>query len=316
MADGGQAPAPFCVVGESLIDLVDAGSGEEPKAYPGGGPFNIAIGLARLGDQVTLLTQIGDDDYGAQLRALLDENDVTVVECGAGSHPTSVAAAKLDSEGHATYEFDLAWDVEPLSLPTSTQLLHVGSLGASLEPGGTRAVELLQRAAADGRVLISYDPNARPILTPDPVAAGDRFWILAGLSTVVKFSDEDLAFLSDGMEFDTAADRILESGNTALVIMTRGRYGAIAKSASGVVEVPAAEVEVADTVGAGDSFTAAFLHALVVRGAVAVGDAKAVVSDRSTVGELLAYATTAAGITVSRVGANPPTAEDMEAAAR
>jgi fructokinase len=316
MAESGtrHASTRICVVGESLIDLVDDASGDPPKAYPGGGPFNIAIGLARLGDDVTLLTQIGADEYGGRLHTQLANNGVTVVDCAAVSHPTSLAAAKLDAEGHASYTFDLAWDVAPLSLPEGTQVLHIGSLGASLEPGGSQVVELVERTASAGGVLISYDPNARPVLTPDPFAAGDRFWHLAGLSTVVKFSDEDLAFLSDGMDFETAVDKILEGGETAVVIMTRGRHGVLAKTSAGVVESRAADVTVADTVGAGDSFTAAFLHALSPHGAVAVDDAKALASDSSKVAELLSYASKAAGITVSRVGADPPTADEVEAA--
>jgi fructokinase len=146
------------------------------------------------------------------------------------------------------------------------------------------------------------------------VAAGERFWKVARLSTVVKFSDEDLVFLSDGMDFEAAADKILEAGATAFVIMTRGGHGVVAKTSAGVVESPAVDVAVADTVGAGDSFTAAFLHALSARGALAADTAQALARDNSTVTDLLAYASKAAGITVSRVGADPPTADEMDSA--
>jgi fructokinase len=307
----GPEPARVCVVGESLIDLVDDGSGRPPVAFPGGSPFNIAIGLARLGDSATLLTHIGADPYGDMLRGQLRTNGVRWRECGAGVHGTSIASARLDPRGHATYEFDLAWDVGPLSVPDDASALHVGSLGTLVDPGAEQVIDLIERAAAERSVLISFDPNARPALTPDRSIATDRFWRLAGLSTVVKLSDEDLAFLT-GSDFEPVAARILGQG-CAVVITTRGGNGVVAMTRAGSVSTPAIDVEVADTVGAGDSFTAAFLHALAVNAALSPNGATALADSPDKVTELLSYAARAAAITVSRVGANPPTADEVDA---
>jgi fructokinase len=304
-------PARICVVGESLVDLVDDGSGEPPIAFPGGGPFNIAIGLARLGERATLMTHIGSDAYGDMLRGQLRTNGVDWMECGTADHGTSVAAARLDRDGHATYDFDLAWEVSPLSMPDDVRALHVGSLGTLVDPGAQRVTDLVEVAAADGRALISFDPNARPALTPDRSVATDRFWHLAGLSTVVKLSDEDLAFLT-GSDFEPVADRILADG-CAVVTMTRGGQGVVARTRAGVVSVPSIDVTVADTVGAGDSFTAAFLHALAARDALSPAGVASIAERPDRLEPLLAYAAKAAAITVSRVGANPPTAEEVDA---
>jgi fructokinase len=302
-------PARICVVGESLIELVDDGSGGPPVAFPGGGPFNIAIGLARLGEDATLMTHIGSDAYGDMLRGHLRTNGVRWVESGTGDHGTSVAAARLDRDGHATYDFDLAWDVHSLSVPDDGTALHVGSLGTLVDPGAERVIDLVEVASAGGQALISFDPNARPALTSDRSVATHRFWHLAGLSTIVKLSDEDLAFLT-GSEFEPVADRIL-AGGCAIVTMTRGGQGVVAKTRTGVVSVPGVDVTVADTVGAGDSFTSAFLHALAARGALSPANAAAVAERPDQVKELLSYAAKAASITVSRVGANPPTADEV-----
>jgi fructokinase len=304
-------PARVCVVGESLVDLVDDGSGRPAVAFPGGGPFNIAIGLARLGDRPTLVTHIGSDAYGDMLRGQLRTNGVGWEERGAGGHGTSVATAHLDQRGHATYEFDLVWDVAGLSVPNDASALHVGSLGTLVDPGAAEVIDLVERTSRDGTVLISFDPNARPALTPDRSIATDRFWRLAALSTVVKLSDEDLAFLT-GSDFEPVADRILAEG-CAIVIMTRGDDGIVAKTRAGAVSVSAIDVTVADTVGAGDSFTAAFLHALASIAALSPADAAAVAGRPDDVKELVSYASKAAAITVSRVGANPPTADEVEA---
>jgi fructokinase len=304
-------PARICVVGESLIDLVDDGSGGPPIAFPGGGPFNIAIGVARLGECATLMTHIGSDAYGDMLRGQLRTNGVDWVECGTEAHGTSVATARLDREGHATYDFDLVWDVSSLSVPDGVSAVHVGSLGTLVDPGAERVIDLVEDVSAGVQALISFDPNARPALTPDRSVAADRFWHLAGLSTIVKLSDEDLAFLT-GAEFESVADRILADG-CAVVTMTRGGQGVVAKTRTGVVSVPSADVTVADTVGAGDSFTAAFLHALAVNAALSPNGATALAESPDKVRELLSYAARAAAITVSRVGANPPTADEVAA---
>jgi fructokinase len=304
-------PARICVVGESLIDLVDDGSEGPPIAFPGGGPFNIAIGLTRLGEHATLVTHIGSDAYGDMLRGQLRTNGVDWVECGTGAHGTSVATARLDREGHATYDFDLVWDVTSLSVPDDVSAVHVGSLGTLVDPGAERVIDLVDVVSAGGQALISFDPNARPALTADRSVATDRFWHLAGLSTIVKLSDEDLAFLT-GSEFEPVADRILAAG-CAVVTMTRGGQGVVAKTRAGVVSVTAPDVTVADTVGAGDSFTAAFLHALAARDALSPAGAAVVAERPDQVQGLLEYAAKAAAVTVSRVGANPPTADEVAA---
>ncbi len=307
-----QRRSVICVVGESLIDLVDDGSGRPPVANPGGSPLNIAVGLGRLGQRPVLLTHIGHDAYGELLRTRLAANGVQWRECGDPNQPTSLATARLDADRHATYEFEVAWDVAPLDLPDDACALHVGSLGATLEPGAERVAALVRATAPCSDVLISYDPNARPALTTDRSVAAHRFWDLATRSHVVKLSDEDLAFLTGGVDFEVAADRMLAGGTAAIVVMTRGSQGATARTMAGTVTVPAIPTAVADTVGAGDSFTAALLHGLAESNVLSPLGTSQLASDLGAVESLLTYASKAAAVTVGRVGADPPTAEEVE----
>jgi fructokinase len=173
--------------------------------------------------------------------------------------------------------------------------VHTGSIGAALEPGASEVERIL--AATDA--LVSYDPNVRPALMGDQAAAVARVERLVALADIVKASDEDIAWLYP----DAGAADVLERWKAMgprLVVVTRGGDGADALSDSGAVHVPAFVTKVADTIGAGDSFMAGLLAALLRNG---FDDVRGAVS----------YAARCAGITVSRPGADPPTADEVRA---
>ncbi|MGN6333336.1 MAG: carbohydrate kinase family protein [Motilibacteraceae bacterium] len=301
------------VVGEALVDLVLGPEDVEPRAHPGGGPANIAVGLARLGHQAVLLTCLGDDDHGRLVREHLVDNGVDVVDVGAPGSPTSTALARLDGRGVAAYEFDLVWDVRDLSVAQGSAALHVGSLGLALEPGDTAVLELTRATSAAGEVLVSYDPNARPSLTPDRSAAAQRVLDVAALAHLVKCSDEDLEFLFPGTAPEDFAERLLGLGSARLVVVTLGADGVFLATAGGSLRVPPYAVDVVDTVGAGDSFMSGLLDGLARSGALSPGAFAELTADGPARVEPLARrAAAVAAITCSRAGANPPRPDEVD----
>lgn len=303
------------VIGEALVDVVSR-EGEEPRAHVGGSPMNVAVGLARLGHDVQFLGRYGRDEYGRQVADHLTGNGVRL-PFDADALPTSVAQATLDETGAASYDFQLDWslDISPEridELLRDTDALHAGSIGAMLEPGATVVGQALERAR--GHALISYDPNCRPSIIPDSSDARARAEKIVALSHVIKASDEDLLWLYPHRSIEDSARAWLKAG-ARLVVVTRGVMGPWAVSRGtgrDGVEVPAARVTVADTVGAGDSFMAALLSGLADRNILGPAAASALDElDSAQLTELLRHAAAAAGITVSRSGADLPTRTDL-----
>jgi len=306
----------FLVAGESLVDIVvpAGGADEDRHEAVGGSCLNVAVGLARLDVPTTLFTRLGDDEHGHRILEHLEASGVTVA---AGSSVagvrTSTATATLDDQHAATYDFELDWDLPVPELPDGTRGVHVGSLGTVLEPGRGAVLELVRRAAA-AEVFISYDPNVRPSFLGDPEEAWRDVLGLAASATLVKLSDQDLRLLRPGAEEDEACRSLLEGARTELVVLTRGGSGATAYAEGAVVPVAAPPTDVVDTVGAGDSFTAAVLAMLTDWDVVGGGEGALRALDDSRLALLLQGAVTAAAVTCSRRGANPPTREDLPAA--
>lgn len=306
-----QTAARALVVGEALVDVV-LRPGAEPAEHPGGSPANVAIGLGRLGRRVDLLTWLADDAHGDLVRAHLAGSDVHVRTGDRAPDRTPVARAHLDADGAATYEFDLTWDLpgrwdEGADAPL---VVHTGSIATVIEPGG----EAVARLLADRRATstLTYDPNLRPALMGSPEETLPVVERLVALADVVKVSDEDLAWLHPGVAPVEIAQDWLRRG-PSLVVVTLGGEGALALTAGGdEVMVTAPPVEVADTVGAGDSFMAALVDGLWgadLLGADARERLRAI--DRPTVERVLVRCAVVAAITVSRAGANPPTSADL-----
>ena len=269
------------VVGECLVDVVVRADGTSVER-PGGSPANVAVGLGRQGVPVTLVTSYGDDARGALLADHLAASHVDVLVTAA---PTSVAQAVLDESGAATYDFDLRWDLAAAPLPVD-DWLHVGSLGAVLEPGASVVRDWVAGFAG----TVSYDPNCRPhLMGVDAVAQVEA---LVAHADVVKCSDEDAAFLHPSLPLADLAERWLALG-PSLVVVTRGPEGADAWTADGTwhVDVPFG-APVVDTVGAGDAFMTGLLLALS--------------TDRDDVDAALATASRIARSTCEREGADPP----------
>jgi fructokinase len=297
------------VVGESLVDIVNAADGDT-RQHAGGSAANVAVALARLGRPVRFATSFADDEHGRLVAAHLEEAGVTLASDPGAVSRTSTAEATIGVDGAATYEFDLEWRLNQISEEPHPLVVHTCSLGAVLLPGADDVAALLERLR--GSATVSYDVNARPAITGTGPDLVDRVERIAGLSDLVKASDEDLEVLYPQLDLVKAARRLLSLG-PAVVVVTRGAEGALWVGPDEVVEIDSHEVEVADTIGAGDTFGAALVDALWEAGRLGADQRDALRDlDRAEIEGVLAHATRAAAVTVSRPGADPPYRRDLE----
>ncbi|WP_194948428.1 carbohydrate kinase family protein [Actinomyces trachealis] len=314
------APGPAgraLVIGEALVDIV-VNPGAEPVEIPGGSPANVALGLARLGREVELDCWIGQDSRGQAIRSHLEADGARLTPGADGAARTSTARAVIGADRAATYQFELDWNPPfPEPVPGATPLLvHTGSIAAVLEPGCATVEQVLAEYRPTSTTC--YDPNARPQLMGTPQQARATVERLVALSDLVKCSDEDLAWFYDlDKHDDDAMETVLHNWlrtGPAVVVVTRGKRGALALAVSGArVTVPAdPTVVVADTVGAGDSFMGGLEDGLWSEGLVGGAQREALRAiDATTLERVVRHASAIADITVSRKGANPPTRAEL-----
>jgi fructokinase len=302
-------------LGEAIIDLVADGD-RRFIAHPGGSPLNVAVGLGRLDQPVSLAARLSRDPFGQLFRAHIAESGVDPRHVVDAAEPSTLSVATVDADGVARYDFwtsgtsDWQWTDAELAAVVDDEpdALHTGSLALELEPGASRIVELLARVGAAGRTTISYDPNVR-MARLGPVEAGraavERVVALAHL---VKVSAEDLAWLYPGEEPVAAATRWTAAG-PELVVVTLGPDGAVALGPDRrAVHRDAPPVQVVDTLGAGDAFSSGLLAALAERDALGRGRAGLAGVDLPAV---LDRAILVASLTCARPGADPPTLAEV-----
>jgi fructokinase len=300
------------VCGEALIDVIHNGDGTQ-RSVPGGGPFNTARALARLGVPTAFLGRLSNDVFGRELADLLVSDGANLELSSVGSEPTTIAVAEVDNAGLAEYEFlvegtsapNLTLDMVPARLSPDVRAIHLGTLGLVLQPMASTLVELIRRER-DGRVVM-IDPNVRIGLASDGEYR-DRLQAMISQSTIVKTSDADLAWLYPGMGYEDAADRILGDG-ARLVVVTLGAQGAFAAHRGFHLAVDAVHVDVVDTIGAGDAFGAALLAWLHDHDAIQPD----LHLEKEAVKDALDFACLAAALTCSRAGADPPWKSEMRA---
>ena len=294
-------------VGESLVDFTPvtaAGRLDGFRVHPGGSPYNVSVGVARLGHPAAFAGRLSADLFGRLLSWHLAENGVATHLAVGGGEPTALAFV-AGGEGEAAYDFRLegtaAAALAPADLPAERfaglEAVHFGSLGLALRPS-REAVLGLSRALAGGP-LLTFDPNVRPEVVTDWPAYREALGEAARLADVVKVSESDL--LAWGAEPEPAG---------ALVV-TAGAAGSRLRLAGRTLTCPAAPCRVADTVGAGDAYLAGLLVALADRraldraGLVRLGDGDWLAAMR--------FASAAAALTCERHGADPPRREEVEA---
>lgn len=303
------------VVGEALIDLTPAVCGEEPGFVPrpGGSPFNVAVGTARLEVPTAFVGRVSTDAFGARLLDRLAAEAVDTSKAPRTDEPTTLAVVQLDEEGRATYGFYLegtsAFGLSPDvagALPAGTAIVHASCGAVSLQDDPAGAALRTALGPRDD-VLTSFDPNVRPQFIPDRGPYVTLLEETVSGCDLVKVSDEDLAWLYPGEDPEAVAGRWREAGPAA-VIVTRGERGAVALGSSRA-EVAGREVAVVDTVGAGDSFTAAMLTWLHDHDVVD-GGALGALGTRD-LEEMLTFSVGAAAVTCTRRGADPPRRADL-----
>lgn len=299
----------ICVVGEALVDVFTAPDGSVQETV-GGSPLNLAVALARLDVPAYLVTQTGTDDRGERVVEHLTRSGVEVLAAPTPSGRTPTARVRLDDTGSPSYAFDLEWSLPAQELP-ACDALHVGSLGAVLEPGRNSVVDLVEQAWQRD-VFVSYDPNVRAEFLAEP----DQVWrdvaALGERASLVKLSSEDVALLHPGADPEDIARSLLTGERTELVLLTHGGEGATAFAGDLSVHVAAPVVDVVDTVGAGDAFTAAVLAILFEDGAMgAYGPG--VPHDERALRRLVEGAVEVAALTCSRRGADAPRRADLRA---
>ncbi|HEX7661940.1 MAG TPA: carbohydrate kinase [Pseudonocardiaceae bacterium] len=300
------------VGGEALVDLVPDRAATAPTAglrpVPGGGPFNTAVALGRLGAPVAFLGRLSTDAFGEVLLRRLRAAHVDVNLVRRGAEPTTLAVVSLDSDGSARYAFyvDGTADrllTDPGPLPDEVTIVSLGTLGMVLEPAASAYEKVLRRESRRGRLIV-LDPNIRAGLIHDPAAYRARFASWLPDVGLVKASEEDAGWLASGWS------AWLDAGAGA-VVLTRGPAGLSAFTRHGRVDVPAAPAEVADTIGAGDTVHAALIAWLHGHEVASRADLDEL--DAPAWRAALRHAAAAAAITVSRPGAEPPYAAELDA---
>ncbi|WP_172296842.1 carbohydrate kinase [Pseudoruegeria sp. HB172150] len=301
--------------GEALIDMLprETKNGEDAFApYPGGAVFNTAIALGRLGAPSGFFCGLSADLFGDMLRDALSESKVHTGYAPVVQRPCTLAFVKL-VDGQATYAFydegtalRMMTAADLPKLDDDTSALFFGGISLVGEPCGSAFQALAEREA--GRRAIMIDPNIRTSFITDETAYRARIERMVALADIVKVSDEDLHWIMGEGETSALARAMLQKG-PKIVCITEGAKGAHGVTAGGEVFVPARKVEVADTVGAGDTFNAGVLAALDGAGAL-TKDALADLDDR-VLTDALSLGVKAAAVTVSRAGANPPWASEL-----
>lgn len=306
------------VCGEALFDVFLTGENAQGalgfNAAPGGSPFNVAIGLARLGRKVGFFGGLSRDLFGERLARILAREQVDVSACPMSDAPTTLAFVEFAADGAARYAFrgDGAADrlITMAHLPDiadEVSALTFGSYSTVVTPVGEALLALAERERA--RRVIVYDPNVRPTVVPDLGVWRQRFDAFAETATIVKVSEEDLALLAPGASPGQFADAALAQG-AQLVVITRGVEGCAAFGAFGKVKAPSLARTLVDTVGAGDTVTAALTAWLDERGLLH-HDAIANLSTRDA-GDAIGFAMRAAAVTCGRRGADLPQRGDID----
>jgi fructokinase len=331
-------PAAVLVVGECLVDLAPsaapaattppaaATAGRVPAqptatlssapsaryfvAMPGGGPANVAVGLARLGVRAAFAGRFSRSGFGPWLRQHLLTNEVDLRPSIDAPEPATLAVVTLNERGQASYTFygpetaDWQWADAELPRPPGAAAVHTGSLAATFQPGAAVLSRWLSSLRGDDNVLISFDPNVRPGFVDDLDAYRLRVEGMISSSHIVKASNEDIDAIYPGAVPLDVAHKWLSQG-PVLVAVTEGERGAVAVHASGLeVRCAPPPVTVVDTIGAGDAFTSGLLAYLAAQDLLSPAGVARL--NAAQLEAAVVQAVTVSALTCTRPGADPP----------
>ncbi len=306
----------FLSCGEALFDLfpsAETNTGFIFDARIGGSPFNVAVGLSRLGREAALFTGLSTDPLGRRLERTLQEEGVETAYLVSKRNPTTLALVGLEPNGVPRYSFygrgaadGSVAERDLPDLPPSVTAMHFGSYSLVVEPTGSSLLRLARRHR-DGK-LISLDPNLRLNVEPDVSRWRRQVEAFSEVADLIKVSDEDLEVLFPGSGIDSAVAHWNARG-VQLVVVTRGDDGAVVPLRGDVFEASGRAVEVVDTVGAGDSFQAGLLCGLDELGKATKPGLSQVSLDECR--RVVAFAMAAAAMTCTRRGADMPRRPDL-----
>ncbi|CAM4209921.1 2-dehydro-3-deoxygluconokinase [Mycobacterium basiliense] len=299
------------VIGEALIDIVE---GRITAEHVGGSPLNVAVGLARLGRDVDLLTYIGADARGRRIADYVKAAGVRLLPASIAAERTSTGVATIGRDGSASYTFDLNWCLSGIPPVPPPLFVHTGSIAAVREPGCLAVAALLDAYRISA--TITFDPNVRPTLSTDRDLARERIERLVEGSDIVKVSDEDLRWIDPDRAAADVARTWLASG-PAVVALTMGDRGSVAFCAAGAARAEIRPVPVVDTVGAGDAFMVGLLDRLAdlnLLGADRRAELRHINLD--ALASVLEAAARTSAWTVARAGAQLPDRAALKAAAQ
>ncbi|WP_158671971.1 carbohydrate kinase family protein [Bradyrhizobium guangdongense] len=302
--------------GDALIDFVPTRNVDGREAVMpavGGSCLNVAIGMARLGAPAGFVGGISTDLFGRMIAEHATASSVDISLAARSDHQTTLAFVRIvaGESQYAFYDAETAtrnWTYRRGTIPFDTvEALHVGSTTLVNDQGAAETKALIADARATS--TISFDPNCRPNLVKDKPSYLACMAGFAASADLIKMSDVDFAYLFGDEPYPLRASALLGQG-TSLVVITRGNNGAVAWHArAGQIEVEAPRVEVADTIGAGDSFQAALLFALHKQQRLARARLDDIGADELR--RALSFAANCAGLTCTRPGADPPWSREV-----
>jgi fructokinase len=304
-------------LGEALIDFVPVPAPDGGPAYAprcGGSPFNAAKAAALAGAEVGFLGALSTDLFGEMLAADLARHGIDTGAAPRLPAPTTLAFVDLQ-RGEPRYAFFNEGTATRLVAPDAGgfapgpgDVVDFGSISLIDLPGADAIADFAEAVA--GRATIAIDPNARPGMTPDLAAWRERIGRILKVADIVRLSVEDLAVLSPGTPPDAfAAARI--SDGAGLVVVTHGADGAEAWTAAAHVRVPGHQVEVVDTVGAGDTLMGTLLAQLATGGHTGHAALRRLADE--ALSAALGRAVAAAALNCMASGCAPPTPDAVAA---
>ncbi|KRP58801.1 carbohydrate kinase family protein [Pseudomonas trivialis] len=305
----------YLVCGEALFDFFseEDADGQAAKlnyrAIAGGSPFNVAVGLRRLGIKAGLFGGLSTDFLGRRLLQVLKDEGVSERFVLAFAAPTTLSMVAVGADGSPQYNFrgegcaDRLLEIAHLPhLSDEIRGLHVGSYSLVVQPIGDTLLELVKRES--GKRLISLDPNVRLNPQPDIQLWRERVAQLAQHADLIKVSDEDLHLLYPDQSPESVLQGWLQH-RCQLVFLTRGGDGASVFSRQhGTWSQPAMKIVMADTVGAGDTFQAALIAWLTEHQLDSVQGLHQLT--REQIDAMLGFAIRASALTCTRTGPDLP----------
>jgi fructokinase len=304
------------VIGEALIDVVHTPDGLVQNIV-GGSPANTAVALSRLGIKTFMKSRTSLDEFGQVIRNYLETEKVDLSLGVIAKEPSTVIKAFIQNDRSAKYEADLigasdfCWNDKELVFDESNfTFVHLGSLTSYVQPGASEVEKWFTNLKDKTSLLLSFDPNIRhPLDGQKATDVRERAKRLCAISHIVKASDEDFEWIYETNDFKSPAKELVSNG-VGIVIITRGKNGAWAISNDkNEFEIPAQDINVIDTIGAGDTFSAAFLAQLIDKGINTLDKLKTM--KIFELEEILHNSAHASGVTCSRKGANPPYRDEV-----